>query len=138
MPPYKERVASVPNPIAKLPPLGTAAEMDKRVQGLRDMLEAQNASMAEDSYIEIDAHMSSTVLFPNVKEDLLSSDALWSHHETSVAKVCPSICPSVHHYHHLIVMTTTIFISSLPPTLANTPSCPSTVCQFSTQGTPKS
>ena len=96
MPPYKERVASVPNPIAKLPPLGTAAEMDKRIQGLRDMLEAQNASMAEDSYIDIDSHISSTVLFPNVKEDLLSSDALWTHHETSVAKVCPSVYLSDH------------------------------------------
>jgi hypothetical protein len=91
MPPYKERVASVPNPIAKLPPLGSAAEMDKRILGLRDILEAQNASMAEDSYIEIDAHMSSTVLFPDVKEDLLSSDARWTHYETSVAKVCPSV-----------------------------------------------
>jgi len=59
------------------------------------MLEAHNALNAEVAYQEIDSLMSDSVLFPDVKEDLLSPDARHIHHTKSTTSVARILNPNV-------------------------------------------
>jgi len=82
---FAARASSVPNP--KLPPLGKTAYVDKQAVLLREYLEATNAAVAEEAYQTIDRLRTQSIEFPNVKAELLSSDARHSHHVTSTKSV---------------------------------------------------